>query len=67
MTIDDINNKIQAERDSYNRNLNRLQKEIYKLKTRHQRNMEYLQHQKEQIKQKNQHKTLNTLIEQCYK
>lgn len=53
MTIEDINNKIRAEKDSYNRNLNRLQKEIIKLKTRHQRNMEYWRHQKEQASKKN--------------
>lgn len=67
MTIEDINNKIQAENDSYNRNLNRLQKEIFKLKTRHQRNMEYWRHQKEQASKKKQYEELEKVIKKCLK
>ena len=52
-TIDDIKRQIQQEKESYNRNLNRLQQEILDLKQRHQRNMANLQEQKERIKQQN--------------
>ena len=52
-TIDDINRQIQQEKESYSRNLNRLQQEILNLKQRHQRNMANLQEQKERIKQQN--------------
>ena len=47
---EEINKKIQTEKDSFNRNLNRLQKQIFELKQRHQRTMEYWQRQKEQTK-----------------
>ncbi len=50
MNTEEINKKIQTEKDSFNRNLNRLQKQIFELKQRHQRTMEYLQRQKEQEK-----------------
>ena len=53
-TIDDINRQIQQEKESYSRNLNRLQQEILNLKQRHQRNMANLQEQKERIKQQSQ-------------
>ena len=52
-TIDDINRQIQQEKESYSRNLNRLQQEILDLKQRHQRNMANLQEQIERIKQQN--------------
>ena len=48
MNAEEINKKIQTEKDSFNRNLNRLQKQIFELKQRHQRTMEYWQRQKEQ-------------------
>lgn len=48
MNTEEINKKIQIEKDSYARDLNRLQNEIFKLKQRHQRTMEYWQRQKEQ-------------------
>lgn len=50
MNTEDINKKIQTEKDSFNRNLNRLQKQIFALKQRHQRTMEYWHRQKEQTK-----------------
>ena len=56
MNTEEINKKIQTEKDSFNRNLNRLQKQIFELKQRHQRTMEYWQRQKEQTK-------INKLVE----
>ena len=53
MNTEEINKKIQTEKDSFNRNLNRLQKQIFELKQRHQRTMEYWQRQKEQITNEN--------------
>jgi|GEM_PF-6240753 hypothetical protein len=50
MNAEEINKKMQTEKDSFNRNLNRLQKQIFELKQRHQRTMEYWQRQKEQTK-----------------
>ena len=50
MNTEEINKKIQTEKDSFNRNLNRLQKQIFELKQHHQRTMEYWQRQKEQTK-----------------
>ena len=50
MNTEEINKKIQTEKDSFNRNLNRLQKQIFELKQRHQRTMEYWQRQNEQTK-----------------
>lgn len=50
MNTEEINKKIQTEKDSFNRNLNRLQKQIFEQKQRHQRTMEYWQRQKEQTK-----------------
>lgn len=50
MNAEEINKKIQTEKDSFNRKLNRLQKQIFELKQRHQRTMEYWQRQKEQTK-----------------
>ena len=46
MNTEEINKKMQTEKDSFNRNLNRLQKQIFELKQRHQRTMEYWQGQK---------------------
>ena len=48
MDIKEINKKIQIEKESYARDLNRLENEIFKLKQRHQHTMEYWQRQKEQ-------------------
>lgn len=50
MNAEEINKKMQTEKDSFNRNLNRLQKQIFELKQRHQRTMEYWQRQNEQTK-----------------
>ena len=50
MNTEEINKKMQTEKDSFNRNLNRLQKQILELKQRHQRTMEYWQRQKAQTK-----------------
>lgn len=47
MNAEEINKKMQTEKDSFNRNLNRLQKQIFELKQRHQRTMKYWQRQKE--------------------
>ena len=62
-TLDDINRKIQQEKESYNRDLNRLQKEILDLKSIHQRNMADLSAQKENIKQYQQLEDYNKLID----
>lgn len=56
MDIKEINKKIQIEKNSYARDLNRLQNEIFKLKRQHQRTMEYWQRQKEQTE-------INKLVE----
>ena len=53
MDIESINKQIQAENDSYNRDLNRLQQEILKLKDRHQRRISDLQRQKQQATSQN--------------
>lgn len=53
MNAEEINKKIQTEKDSFNRNLNRLQIQIFELKQRHQRTMEYWQKQKEQTTKQN--------------
>ena len=53
MNAEEINKKMQTEKDSFNRNLNRLQKQIFELKQRHQRTMEYWQRQKEQTTNEN--------------
>ena len=53
MNAEEINKKMQTEKDSFNRNLNRLQKQIFELKQRHQRTMEYWQRQKEQTTKQN--------------
>ena len=50
MDIEEINNKIKNEKDGYNRDLNRLQQEILKLKEKHQRTMSDLEKQKQQAK-----------------
>lgn len=41
MNTEEINKKMQTEKDSFNRNLNRLQKQIFELKQRHQRTLQY--------------------------
>lgn len=48
MDIESINKQIQTEKDSYNRDKNRLQQELSKLKDRHLRRLSDLQQQKEQ-------------------
>ncbi len=62
MDIESINKQIQAEKDSYNRDLNRLQQEILNLKQRHQRTIENLKRQKEQEKSR-----AKTVLEQLTK
>lgn len=62
MDIESINKQIQAENDSYNRDLHRLQQEILNLKQRHQRTMENLKMQKEQEKSR-----AKTVLEQLTK
>ena len=61
MNVEEINQKIQTEKDSFNRNLNRLQKQIFELKQRHQRTMEYWQRQKVLISKTKQNETLNII------
>lgn len=56
MNAEEINKKIQTEKDSFNRNLNRLQKQIFELKHRHHRTIKYWQRQKEQTE-------INKLVE----
>ena len=64
---EEINKKIQTEKDSFNRNLNRLQKQIFELKQRHQRTMEYWQRQKVQtIKQNANENVLKALRKELY-
>lgn len=53
MDINEINKKLQIEKDSYARDLNRLQQEIFKLKQRHLRTMNYWNRLKEQSKKQN--------------
>lgn len=48
MDIESINKQIQTEKDSYNRDKNRLKQELSKLKDRHLRRLSDLQQQKEQ-------------------
>lgn len=58
MDIENINKQIQAENDSYNRHLNRLQQEILNLKQIHQRRISDLQNQKQQATSKIKHECL---------
>ena len=55
MDIESINKQIQAENDSYNRHLNRLQQEKLDLKQQHQRRISDLQNQKQQAISQNKH------------
>ena len=48
MNTEEINKKMQTEKDSYNRDKNRLQQELSKLKDRHLRRLSDLQKLKEQ-------------------
>lgn len=48
MDIESINKQMQTEKDSYNRDKNRLQQELSKLKDRHLRRLSDLQKLKEQ-------------------
>lgn len=63
MNAEEINKKIQTEKDSFNRNLNRLQKQIFELKQRHQRTIKYWQRQKVLISKTKQNETLNIILE----
>ena len=62
-TLEDINRRMQQENNSYNRDLNRLQQEILKLKERHQRNMASLKSEKERTSQNQQLEDFNKLLE----
>lgn len=62
MDIESINKQIQIEKDSYNRDLNRLQQEILNLKQRHQRIISDLQRQKQQIIKQNTNENVFKLI-----
>lgn len=62
MNKDEINKKIQAEKDSHANAINRLQKEICKQNERHQRNMQYWQNKKEQIKNSKQCENFDVFI-----
>ena len=48
MDVENINKQIQTEKDSYNRDKNRLKQELSKLKDRHLRRLSDLQKLKEQ-------------------
>ena len=61
MNAEEITKKIQTEKDSFNCNVNRLQKQIFELKQRHQRTMEYWQRQKVLISKTKQNETLNII------
>lgn len=58
MDIESINKQIQTEKDSYNRDKNRLQQKLLTLKQRHHRNMEYLKRQKEQATNQNTNESI---------
>lgn len=53
MDTEEINNRINAENDSYKRDLNRKEQDILRLKDRHQRIIADLKRQKEQITKQN--------------
>ena len=57
MNTEEINKKMQTEKDSYNRDKNRLQQELSKLKDRHLRRLSDLQKLKEQAN------SINKIIE----
>ena len=57
MDVETINKQIQTEKDSYNRDKNRLQQELSKLKDRHLRRLSDLQKLKEQAN------SINKIIE----
>lgn len=58
MDIESINNQIQAENDSYNRDKDRLERELLNLKQRHQRKISGLKQRKEQVKSLNKQENL---------
>lgn len=62
MKAEEINKKIQAEKDSHANEINRLQKEICKQNERHQRNMQYWRNKKEQIKNSKQSENFDVFI-----
>ena len=57
MDVETINKQIQTEKDSYNRDKNRLKQELSKLKDRHLRRLSDLQKLKEQAN------SINKIIE----
>ena len=63
MNKEEIAKKIQAEKDSYNREINRLQQEILKVKERHQRTIADLQNQKQQCSENIDFKKINDDLE----
>lgn len=67
MNAEEINKKIQTEKDSFNRNLNRKQQEILNLKRRHLRIISDLNKQKQQATKQNTNEsifvTLNNELE----
>lgn len=62
MDVETINKQIQTEKDSYNRDKNRLQQKLLTLKQRHHRNMEYLKRQKEQVVKRNVNESIYIVI-----
>ena len=62
MDVENINKQIQTEKDSYNRDKNRLQQKLLTLKQRHHRNMEYLKRQKEQAAKRNANESIYIVI-----
>lgn len=58
MDTESINNQIQAENDSYRRDRDRLQQELFNLRQRHERRISGLKAQKEQAKNLNKKENL---------
>ena len=58
MDTESINNQIQAENDSYRRDRDRLQQELFNLRQRHESRISGLKQQKEQIKNLNKQENL---------
>lgn len=58
MDTESINNQIQAENDSYRRDRDRLQQELFNLRQRHESRISGLKQQKEQNKNLNKQENL---------
>ena len=58
MDTESINHQIQTENDSYRRDKDRLQQELFNLRQRHERRISGLKAQKEQVKSLNKQENL---------